>query len=99
MVVPSAYAVSTLQGLSSSLFKEKKIISAIKGILPEQNLLLNQFLKQEYNVELKNYFAVLSRRAGRPILDKIAFALSFLSPQPCANGRKVSLIAIFVAPY
>lgn len=59
IVVPSAYANEALQGLSRNIFKGKKIISAIKGILPDQNLLLNEFLYNEFNVELSNYFTVL----------------------------------------
>lgn len=59
VAVPSSYADDTLKGLNASVFENKKIVSAIKGILPEQNLLLNEYLKNKYNVELKNYFAVL----------------------------------------
>jgi glycerol-3-phosphate dehydrogenase (NAD(P)+) len=59
IVVPSAYATEVLGGLPKSIFQNKKIISAIKGILPEQNLLLNDYLEAEFSVELKNYFTVL----------------------------------------
>jgi glycerol-3-phosphate dehydrogenase (NAD(P)+) len=59
IAIPSAYVHDTLQGLDASLFSEKKIVSAVKGILPEQNLLLNDYLSKEYDVELKNYFSVL----------------------------------------
>ncbi|MEO6329827.1 MAG: NAD(P)H-dependent glycerol-3-phosphate dehydrogenase [Ginsengibacter sp.] len=59
IAVPSAYADNTLKDLDASSFKNKKIVSAIKGILPDQNLLLNDYLKNKYGVELKNYFAVL----------------------------------------
>ena len=59
IAVPSAYAVDTLSKLDKNIFKGKKIISAIKGILPDQNLLLNDYLKQEFNVKLEDYFAVL----------------------------------------
>jgi glycerol-3-phosphate dehydrogenase (NAD(P)+) len=59
IAVPSAYATDVLQHLDKKIFEEKKIISAIKGILPEQNLLLNDYLQQEFNVPLKDYFAVL----------------------------------------
>src|ERR1700747_702362 len=57
IVMPSAYAASTLKGLDATIFEGKKIISAIKGILPDNNILLNDFLKQEFNVALENYFA------------------------------------------
>lgn len=59
IAVPSAYAADTLGNLDKNIFNGKKIISAIKGILPDQNLLLNDYLKQEFRVELDNYFAVL----------------------------------------
>src|SRR4030081_3504842 len=41
IAVPSAYAASALNGLDANIFAGKKIISAIKGMLPEQNVLLN----------------------------------------------------------
>ena len=59
IVIPSAYTDEALNRLDRNIFKGKKIISAIKGILPEQNLLLNEYLKNEFGVELSNYFAVL----------------------------------------
>ena len=59
IVVPSAYALEVVGGLPKNIFQNKKIISAIKGILPEQNLLLNDYLKNEYDVELTNYFTIL----------------------------------------
>jgi glycerol-3-phosphate dehydrogenase (NAD(P)+) len=59
IVVPSAYALDVLGSLPKNIFQSKKIISAIKGILPEQNLLLNDYLKNEYSVELANYFTIL----------------------------------------
>ncbi len=59
VAVPSAYADETLRGLDTGIFAGKKIISAIKGILPDRNLLLNDLLKKDFNVELENYFAIL----------------------------------------
>lgn len=59
IVVPAAYAADALSGLPKDIFQNKKIISAIKGILPEQNLLLNDYLKNEYAVALTDYFTVL----------------------------------------
>lgn len=59
IAIPSAYAASILLSLGKDVFGGKKILSAIKGILPEQNLLLNDFLKNEFEFSLDNYFAVL----------------------------------------
>ena len=96
IAVPSAYAVSTLQGLSPSIFKEKKIISAIKGILPEQNLLLNQYLKQEYNVELKNYFAVLGPCHAEEVA---AEKLSYLTFSGIDEETTRIISGYFATPY
>lgn len=59
IAVPSAFAANALKGLDADIFTGKKIISAIKGMLPEQNLLLNDHLKANFGVKLENYFAVL----------------------------------------
>jgi glycerol-3-phosphate dehydrogenase (NAD(P)+) len=59
VAVPSAYAMETLRSLQRNAFEGKKILSAIKGILPENNLLLNEFLQKEYDVPLHNYFTVM----------------------------------------
>jgi glycerol-3-phosphate dehydrogenase (NAD(P)+) len=59
IAVPSAYIHSVLATLNTDVFKNKKIISAIKGLLPDNNQLLNEYLEKTFSVELKNYFAVL----------------------------------------
>jgi glycerol-3-phosphate dehydrogenase (NAD(P)+) len=59
IAIPSAYAIDVFRNLPNNIFEGKKIVSAIKGILPDENLLLNDYLKQHFNVSLENYFAVL----------------------------------------
>lgn len=59
MAVPSAYVVEVLSALPKNAFEGKKILSAVKGILPEENLLLNDYLTREFKLELSDYFAVL----------------------------------------
>lgn len=59
IAVPSAYIVDTLKGLDKNIFKKKKIISAVKGILPQENLLLNDYLKNNFEVGLNDYFTVM----------------------------------------
>ncbi|WP_153795768.1 NAD(P)H-dependent glycerol-3-phosphate dehydrogenase [Foetidibacter luteolus] len=56
---PSAFVHDVLSGLNKDAFKGKKILSAVKGILPDSNLLLNEYLFNEFDVNLENYFAVL----------------------------------------
>ena len=59
VAVPSAYLTGTLEGLDRKALRGKKILSAIKGILPEQNLLLNDYLGREFAVEIADYFTVM----------------------------------------
>jgi glycerol-3-phosphate dehydrogenase (NAD(P)+) len=59
IAVPSAYIETALSELPKDCFKGKKIISAIKGILPSCNQLLNDYLHTNFNVEITDYFTVL----------------------------------------
>lgn len=59
MAVPSAYIASALSTLSKQALQGKKIVSAIKGILPESNQLLNEYLQEHFNVPLQDYYTLL----------------------------------------
>lgn len=59
IAIPSAYTEDALKVLSRAAFNGKKIISAIKGILPVSNQLLNEYLAEKFDVELNNYFTIL----------------------------------------
>ena len=59
VAVPSSYVVAALSELPLNIFSDKKVISAVKGILPDKNLLLNDFLKEQFDFPLSDYFAVL----------------------------------------
>jgi glycerol-3-phosphate dehydrogenase (NAD(P)+) len=57
--IPSAYIEESIGHLPPTIWKGKKIVSAVKGILPGQNILLNYYLQQKFKVPLEDYFAVL----------------------------------------
>jgi glycerol-3-phosphate dehydrogenase (NAD(P)+) len=59
IAIPSAYVVDVLAGLPKDALQGKKIISAIKGLMPLNNQLLNEYLFDNFNVPLCNYFTVL----------------------------------------
>jgi len=59
VAVPSAFIEETLADLKSNCFENKKIVSAIKGIIPGQNVLLNAYLLRQFDVSLEDYFVVL----------------------------------------
>src|SRR6185369_1944280 len=59
IAVPSAFAESVLKPLDAPALGNKKIVSAIKGIIPGENVLLNAYLLKHFDVSLEDYFAVL----------------------------------------
>jgi glycerol-3-phosphate dehydrogenase (NAD(P)+) len=56
--VPSAYAQGVIESVDTALWKGKHIISAIKGVLPDCNLLLNDYLVEKYQFDLQRYVAI-----------------------------------------
>jgi glycerol-3-phosphate dehydrogenase (NAD(P)+) len=59
IAVPSAYVEDAFQQLPAGALKGKKIISAVKGILPSTNQLLNEYLSAHFGVGIEDYFTVL----------------------------------------
>lgn len=54
MAVPSAFLKDALSGLSENDLKNKQIFSAIKGIVPEHNLIVGEFFNKEFKVPMEN---------------------------------------------
>jgi len=96
MVIPSAYTVHVLEALDRNIFSGKKIISAIKGVLPDNNLLLNEYLKNEFNVALKNYFAVLGPCHAEEVASE---KLSYLTFTGIDEKATQEIAACFKTPY
>lgn len=59
IAVPSAYIVDTLKPLSETDLRGKKLISAVKGIIPDDNVLLNDYLQKKFGVPLEDYFTIM----------------------------------------
>lgn len=77
IAIPSAYVEESLTSLTAEDWKDKKIISAIKGLLPEKNILLNYYLQQAFNVPLENYFAVLGPCHAEEVAEEKLSYLTF----------------------
>lgn len=96
IAVPSAYADDALRGLDRNIFKGKKIISAIKGILPGNNLLLNDHLKNEFGLPLEDYFAVLGPCHAEEVA---AEKLSYLTFSGKDEATATRIAAFFKTAY
>lgn len=54
MAIPSAFLNDTLKALDKKELKNKIIFSAIKGIVPEQNLIVGEYFNQLYAIPFSN---------------------------------------------
>ncbi|GAA4469576.1 NAD(P)H-dependent glycerol-3-phosphate dehydrogenase [Nemorincola caseinilytica] len=58
VAVPSAYAQGVMNEIPPEVWRQKNVISAIKGVLPDTNLLLNDHMTAAYNMPLERYVAI-----------------------------------------
>ena len=77
IAIPSAYAEESLEKLKPEDWIGKKIVSAIKGLLPEKNILLNYYLEKQFNISLENYFAVLGPCHAEEVAEEKLSYLTF----------------------
>jgi glycerol-3-phosphate dehydrogenase (NAD(P)+) len=75
-VVPSAYLKATLEGIKPKVFEDKFIVSAIKGIIPDENETICTFFEKHYNISEDNLALV----SGPCHAEEVAFErLSYLT--------------------
>ncbi len=76
--VPSAYAQGIIESVDAKLWEVKNIISAIKGILPDSNLLLNDYLTEKYpGFKLEKYVAITGPCHAEEVADERLSYLTF----------------------
>jgi glycerol-3-phosphate dehydrogenase (NAD(P)+) len=96
VAIPSAYVGEVLSALPKNIFDGKKILSAVKGILPQENDLLNHFLAKKFNVDIQNYFALLGPCHAEEIAAQKLSYLTFTG----LNEHDTTLMAThFKTPY
>jgi glycerol-3-phosphate dehydrogenase (NAD(P)+) len=96
IAVPSAYAESVLAGIRKETLREKKIISAIKGLIPGQDILLNDYLQKEFGLSLQHYFAVLGPCHAEEVA---AEKLSYLTISGIDGEEAETIAGFFQTPY
>ncbi len=90
--VPAAFLKDTLSSISIEDLKGKKIISAIKGIVPEDNLIIGEFLHEKYAIPYDDILVV----SGPCHAEEVAFEkLSYLTIA-CTDIEKANTFAAFL---
>jgi glycerol-3-phosphate dehydrogenase (NAD(P)+) len=59
IAVPSAFVEETLASIPVEVLLNKRIVSAVKGILPQSNQLLNEYLAESIGFPVDQYFTLL----------------------------------------
>ncbi len=54
LAIPAAFLSKELSILNPKLFKGKKIISVIKGMIPEEDLIVADFMHHHFNIEMES---------------------------------------------
>lgn len=96
MAVPSAYIADALKGLERDALQNKKIVSAIKGILPETNQLLNEYLADHFNISINDYFTLLGPCHAEEVA---AEKLSYLTFSGLDEGVAAQIASHFKTEY
>jgi len=87
-VIPSAFIDSELKKLNLDL-KDKIVVSAVKGIIPQTGLLLGEHFHENYNVPFENIGVI----AGPCHAEEVALErLSYLTIS-CTDAKKAQAIA------
>lgn len=96
LAVPSAYVMNTLEPLPKNALDGKKVVSAVKGILPESNLLVNDHFKKEYGLSLNDYFTVMGPCHAEEVA---AEKLSYLTFSGIDQQATQEIANCFATPY
>ena len=74
IAIPAAFIKSSLAHLPENIFEGKQVVSAVKGMIPEDNLILAEYFNQQFNVPFKS-FGVISGpcHAEEVALEKLSY--------------------------
>ncbi|PWK73755.1 glycerol-3-phosphate dehydrogenase (NAD(P)+) [Mucilaginibacter oryzae] len=72
--VPAAFLKNALKDISPADLKGKKIVSAIKGIVPDENLIIAEFLHQKYDISFCDFMVISGPcHAEEVALEKLSY--------------------------
>ncbi|MCO5946365.1 NAD(P)H-dependent glycerol-3-phosphate dehydrogenase [Mucilaginibacter flavidus] len=72
--VPAAFLKEALKSITPADLAGKKIISAIKGIVPDENQIIGEFLNQHYNIPFSHFIVISGPcHAEEVALEKLSY--------------------------
>ncbi len=90
---PAAFLSATLEKIKPEDLKDKIIISAIKGIIPETNQTVSEFFIQKYNIPFENFGMIAGPcHAEEVIMDKKSY-FTFASENSDLNTLMTEILS------
>ena len=72
--VPAAFLKQALSSITPADLAGKKIVSAIKGIVPDENQIIGEFLNQHYNIPFSHFLVISGPcHAEEVALEKLSY--------------------------
>src|ERR1700744_2114785 len=72
--VPAAFLKQALIGITPGDFAGKKVVSAIKGIVPDENQIIGEFLNQHYGISFDDFMVISGPcHAEEVALEKLSY--------------------------
>ena len=72
--IPAAFLKEALTGITAEDLKGKKVISAIKGIVPDENLIIGEFMNKRFGVSLQDVLVISGPcHAEEVALEKLSY--------------------------
>jgi glycerol-3-phosphate dehydrogenase (NAD(P)+) len=72
--VPAAFLKESLKDVTAEDFKGKKVVSAIKGIVPDENQIIGEFLNEKYQVPFSDILVISGPcHAEEVALEKLSY--------------------------
>lgn len=86
--IPSAFLKDALRNLKVDI-SDKLIVSAIKGIVPDDNLIIGEFFNQQYNVPLESFVVISGPcHAEEVALERLSYLT--MASQDLKNARLIA---------
>jgi glycerol-3-phosphate dehydrogenase (NAD(P)+) len=84
--VPAAFLKETLKNVSPEDFKGKRVVSAIKGIVPDENQIIGEFLNEKYGVPFEDILVISGPCHAEEIaLEKLSYITIASVNMECAT--------------
>lgn len=89
IAVPSPYLKQHLKKLKASSFRNKFVVSAVKGIVPFDNMVVSEYLSFNYKIPMENVGVISGPcHAEEVALDRLSFLTS-----ACQDIKKAEMLA------